>query len=83
MMKGTPCSRGNYAPLKTSSKTRISTEVQGLGPWQGLAQRPNLDFASSVNGSDAGYNSSAAPIPRSGFVLGREAAGLASGSTAF
>ena len=42
MMKGTPCSRGNYAPLKTSSKTRISIEVQGLGPWRGLGQRPNL-----------------------------------------
>ena len=42
MMKGTPCSRGNYAPLKTSSKTRLSVEVQGLGPWRGLGQRPNL-----------------------------------------
>jgi hypothetical protein len=42
MMKGTPCSRGNYAPLKTSSKTCISVEVQGLGPWRGLGQRPNL-----------------------------------------
>ena len=42
MMKGTPCSRGNYAPLKTSSKTRTGTEVQGLGPWRGLGQRPNL-----------------------------------------
>ena len=42
MMKGTPCSGGNYARLKTSSKTRISIEVQGLGPWRGLGQRPNL-----------------------------------------
>ena len=42
MMKGTPCSRGNYAPLKTSSKTRISIDVQGLGPWRGLGQRHNL-----------------------------------------
>ena len=42
MMKGTPCSRGNCAPLKTSSKTRTSIEVQGLGPWRGLGQRPNL-----------------------------------------
>ena len=43
MMKGTPCSRGNYAPLKDpSSKTRIGIEVQGLGPWRGLGQRPNL-----------------------------------------
>ena len=25
MMKGTPYSRGNYAPLKTSSKTRYGT----------------------------------------------------------
>ena len=45
MMKGTPCSRGNYAPLKTSSKTCISVEVQGLGPWRGLGQRPNLGWA--------------------------------------
>jgi hypothetical protein len=29
-------------PLKTSSKTCISVEVQGLGPWRGLGQRPNL-----------------------------------------
>src|ERR1700733_14412945 len=42
MMKGTPCSRGNYAPLKTSSKTCISVEVQGLGPWRGLGHPPNL-----------------------------------------
>jgi hypothetical protein len=42
MMKGTPCSGGNYAPLKTSSKTRISIDVQGLGPWRGLGQRHNL-----------------------------------------
>jgi hypothetical protein len=39
---GTPCSRGNCAPLKTSSKTRTSIEVQGLGPWRGLGLRPNL-----------------------------------------
>jgi hypothetical protein len=41
-MKGTPCSRGNCAPLKTSLKTRITIGVQGLGPWRGLRQRPNL-----------------------------------------
>src|SRR5271170_5274675 len=41
-MKGTPCSGGNYASLKTSSKTHMSIEVQGLGPWRGLGQRPNL-----------------------------------------
>ena len=42
MMKGTQCSRGNCAPLKTSSKTRTSIEVQALGPWRDLGQRPNL-----------------------------------------
>ena len=42
MMKGTPCSRGNCAPLKTSSKMRTSIEVQGIGPWRGLGRRPNL-----------------------------------------
>src|SRR6202051_2747617 len=51
-MKGTPCSRGNLALLKTLWKTRqyrywisiilISIVVQGLGPWRGLGQRPNL-----------------------------------------
>ena len=67
MMKGTPCSRGNYAPLKTSSKTRISIEVQGLGPWRGLGQRPNLAcFIGRWFGCRV--NSPAAPIPRSGFV---------------
>src|SRR5277367_7086058 len=40
--EGTPCSRGNYAPLKTSSKMRISIDVQALGPWRGLGQRHNL-----------------------------------------
>jgi hypothetical protein len=29
-------------PLKTSSKTRISIDVQGLGLWRGLGQRHNL-----------------------------------------
>ncbi len=48
MMKGTPCSRGSYASLKTSSKTRMSIEVQGLGPWRGLEQRPNPTHRSRV-----------------------------------
>ena len=70
MMKGTPCSRGNCAPLKTSSKTSIRIEVQGLGPWRGLGQRPNLTLLHRSIGSRTGYNSPAAPIPRSGFVQG-------------
>src|SRR5277367_271518 len=44
VMKGAPCSRGNYAPLKTSSKTCISIEVQRLGPRQGLGHRHNLAY---------------------------------------
>jgi hypothetical protein len=68
MMKGTPCSGGNYAPLKTSSKTRISIDVQGLGPWRGLGQRPNpACFIGQWSG--AGYAPQTKPIPRSGFVL--------------
>ena len=48
MMKGTPCSR-YYAPLKTSSKTRISIEVQGLGPVGfGAAPQPCLLHRSMV-----------------------------------
>ena len=43
-------------------------EVQGLGPWRGLGSA--LTLLAAVNGSRAGYNSPAAPIPRSGFVLG-------------
>ena len=67
MMKGTPCSRGNYAPLKTSSKTRISRS-RGSAPGGVWGSAPTL--LAAVNGSRAGYNSPAAPIPRSGFVLG-------------
>ena len=75
MMKGTPCSRGNYAPLKTSSKTRI-LRSRGSAPGGVWGSAPTL--LAAVNGSRAGYNSPAAPIPRSGFVLGSRAAVLMS-----
>ena len=41
-MKGTPCSRGNYAPLKTSSKTCISVLRSRGSALAGFGQRPNL-----------------------------------------
>src|ERR1700761_7836071 len=62
-MKGTPCSRGNYASLKTSSKPRTSIEVQGLGPWRGLGQRPNLALLRWSVVWGAGYNSSRSTDP--------------------
>ena len=66
MLKGTPCSRGNYAPLKTSSETRISIEVQGLGPWRGLGQRPNLTLLhrSMVRGAGSSSPRSTNPAKR-------------------
>ncbi len=51
MMKGTPCSRGNCARLKTSPKARISIEVQGLGPAAGIGAAPQPYFASAGNSS--------------------------------
>src|ERR1700733_5912776 len=73
VMKGTPCSRGNYAPLKTSSKTGISVlRSRGSAPGGVWGSAPTL-LASSVNGSDAGYAPHTTPIPRSGFVRGRRA----------
>ena len=72
-MKGTPCSRGNYAPLKTSSITCISVlRSGGSAPGGVWGSAPTL-LASSVNGSGAGYAPHTTPIPRSGFVLGRRA----------
>jgi hypothetical protein len=39
-------------------------------PLAGFGAAPQPYFAATVNGSGVGYNLSAAPIPRSGFVLG-------------
>jgi Transposase DDE domain len=51
----------------------LSIEVQGLGPWRGLGLRPNLTcFIGRWLG--AGHHPPAAPIPRSGFVHGSNAA---------
>src|ERR1700692_1140226 len=50
-----------------------SGEVQGLGPWRGLGQRPNLPMPQRQMVGAPAYNSTTAPIPRSGFVLGRRA----------
>jgi hypothetical protein len=51
-----------------------SGEVQGLGPWRGLGQRPNLPLPQRQMVGAPAYNSTTAPIPRSGFVLGSKAA---------
>src|ERR1700730_16045927 len=72
MMKGTPCSRDNYAPLKTSSKTRIGIEVQGLGPGGVWGSAPTL--LAAVKGSRAGYNSPGAPSREAGSCLGADQA---------
>src|SRR5271166_3660434 len=53
MMKGTPCSRGNLAPLKASSKTRIVLRSRGSAPGGVWGSGSNL-LASAVNGSVAG-----------------------------
>ena len=52
-----------------------SVEVQGLGPWRGLGQRPNLPLPQRQMVWAPAYNSTTAPIPRSGFVLGRNLTG--------
>src|SRR6202049_146652 len=57
----------------TESAVLLSVKVQGLGPWRGLGQRPNLTcFIGRWFG--AGSHPPPAPIPRSGFVHGRKPA---------
>ncbi len=61
-----------FGPALTTIPT--SGEVQGLGPWRGLGQRPNLPLPQRQMVGATAYNSTTAPIPQSGFVLGSRAA---------
>ena len=86
MRRELQCSRGNLARLKCYGTARshvtaqlwattipTNGEVQGLGPWRGLGQRPNLPLPQRQMVWAPDYNSTTAPIPRSGFVHGSKA----------
>src|ERR1700692_4024644 len=75
MLARQPCSAQDFmenAPIPILDQY-YSYQYCGPGarPLAGFGAAPQPYFASSVAGSGAGYNSPAAPIPRSGFVHGR------------
>jgi hypothetical protein len=68
-----PGARTNVTACSRFTTVPTSAEVQGLGPWRGLGQRPNLPLPQRQMGWAPDYHSTTAPIPRSGFVLGSKA----------
>ena len=69
-----PPARSHVTAYSWTTTIPTSVEVQGLGPWRGLGQRPNLPLPQRQMVWAPAYNSTTAPIPRSGFVHGSEAA---------